>query len=86
MVAVAHCLGASIEDGCAVEILVILDGVAVLDNALGAAVVWRRAVFTIYQRWRMWDERSSTHSSDVSAFGWIWMRMEREAWSPGRVS
>jgi len=51
----AHCLGASVEDGCAVEVLVVLDGVAVLDDALSAAVVRRRAMFTIYQRWRPRD-------------------------------
>ena len=40
---VAHCLGASIEYGCAVEVLVIFDSIAVLDDALGAAVVRRCA-------------------------------------------
>jgi hypothetical protein len=41
-----HCanrLCASLEDGCSVEVLVVLYGVAVLDNALGAAEGRRRA-------------------------------------------
>lgn len=40
----AYCLRASIEDGGAVEVLVVFDGVAVLDDAFGAAVGWRSAV------------------------------------------
>lgn len=39
----AHCLGASVEDGGAVEVLVVFDGVAVLDDAFGAAECWRCA-------------------------------------------
>ena len=39
----AYRLGASVEYGSAVEVLVVLDGVAVLDDAFGATVVGRGA-------------------------------------------
>jgi hypothetical protein len=40
----AYCLSASFEYGGAVEVLVVFDGVAVLDDAFGAAVGWWSAV------------------------------------------
>jgi hypothetical protein len=39
-----YCLGTSVENGGAVEVLVVFYGVAVLDDALCAAVVWGRVV------------------------------------------
>jgi hypothetical protein len=62
-------LGASFQDGGAVEVLVVLYGVAVLDDALGATVGWRCAVWCISTR-GLWKGRW-TYSSDVSALGWI---------------
>jgi hypothetical protein len=40
----SHRLGASFYYGVAVEVLVVFYGVAILDDALGAAVCWRDAV------------------------------------------
>lgn len=42
----AYRLGASVEYSPAVEVLVVFDGVAVLDDALGATVVGRGATGT----------------------------------------
>jgi hypothetical protein len=76
-------LGASFEDSSAVEALIILDGVAVLDDAFGAAKVWGSA--TMFCQTGM-PRKVKTYSSDVSAFGCIWTRIDREECSPGRTS
>ena len=39
-----HCLSSPLDYGRTVEVLVVFDRVAVFYYALGAAVVWRRAV------------------------------------------
>jgi hypothetical protein len=83
-VTISYRLRASVEYGGAVEVLVVFDRVAVLDNALGAAVR-RWGAVTIHQHLLIVIPKKS-YSSDVSAFGWIWMRIDREAWSPARTS
>jgi hypothetical protein len=66
----AHCLGASLEDSRSVEVLVIFDGVAVLDDALGAAKGWRRTADALSALLYVGAFRGA-YSSEVSAFGCI---------------
>lgn len=82
----AYCLCASVEYGCTVEVLVVFDSIAVLNDALGTAIIRRGATYPLHQHRRILDWSGATHSSDVSAVGCICMRIEREQWSPGRVS
>jgi hypothetical protein len=65
----AYRLCASLEDSGPVEVLVILYGVAVLDDAFGATEGWRRAVDALSALSDIGMFR--TYSSEVSAFGCI---------------
>lgn len=73
-------LRASVEYGTTIEIFVVFYSVAVLDDAFSAAVRWWRAAVNLsaFLSFPCIHVTSRTYSSDVSAFGCIWMRMDLE--------